>query len=232
MTLALLLLGAFLGALVGWAVVAAPRRSPPTAPAAPVDEGATWDHSIRSRAAIHEAGHVLAAWACPFASSIDDVRIHESGGCVRYAWPVDERHDNVLWARAVIALAGIASELTVYDTFRAIEARRDLRDAHEIAEALVRSGATAPPDWVTAEAPPFGQMFREIDAEHAAVLRSAYAKARAIVRARLEDRDRIAAMLLARDRLTEADLADVLGHRGRTVLVGRMTTRFPFVAGG
>lgn len=237
LTLSFVLLLALLAGLVlvgrSWFLTS--RRTTPPEPGPVVepteeDDAAAWDRALRHRTAIHEAGHVLAVWACPFAGSLDRVVIHAAGGRVMYTWPADEDDDNVLWAHAVIALAGLAAELTVYQRFRATEARKDLEDAREAAAALVRRGSSAPPDWVVGAPLPFERMFSTgMPTAQAAVLRSAYAKARALVRARAAERDRIADLLLEHQHLTEADIEQVLGARGIAVNLGRFTTRFPFV---
>ncbi len=237
MTLLVIILCVLAGVLASSAILLLPlvfRR--PGAPAAgPIGTGAEGAvDAERKRAAVHEAGHTLAVWGCPFVSDVLTVEVFKGaggGGRVTYTFLSDD-HINVLWAKTVISLAGIASELSVYPRFHSASAFSDLSDARAEARAIVALGDVETPTWIecAVDGPPFTTMFRSgLSEKEAYVLRLAYNKARALVRARAASRDELVTLLLARSHVGGDELEAILGTRTVTRIVGVASRSYPFV---
>jgi hypothetical protein len=87
------------------------------------------------KTAVHEAGHLIAAWYCTEVALVEYVTIaadKERLGHLRYQLTSHPRSHH---CRAVSAMAGLAAELLIYRTMRAgpcrsdlLEARMDLRE--------------------------------------------------------------------------------------------------------
>lgn len=170
-------------------------------PPAPTDED--------SRTAIHEAGHVVAAWYCHSVEDVTSAYINEDGGRVKYA-----THGDVaaVWCQATVALAGIAAEARVYKRWRSGEMRSDLARAR----TLVGAVAGEPPPWPETETPvlPFETAYEPaLTPEEARSVRRAYAMARRVVAAHEARLYRVAGLLLHRRTIGSADLALALGSR-------------------
>jgi len=185
------------------------------------------------RVATHEVGHLIALWACPFAIDIIEARVDERGdGEVLWTFP---SHDtkNLLWSRLVIGLAGIAAELAVYGTFRSGHSKADLSRAREVAETLAMMGSVAPSWMADGPSPelPFEQVFAEpLRFNEIRLLQAAYGKARALILARPEVRDRLALRLAKTRRLSCEDIAAELGPRVTVALALARTHQVPFLA--
>jgi ATP-dependent Zn protease len=222
---ALLVSAGFLLLTLAYAALRSPKAPLPPVGGVPRPEPSADD----LRTAVHEAGHVLAAWACPFVVCIDSAEIHSQGGVVAYRYREGEGANN-RWATMVIALAGIAGELSAYRRFRSGEARKDLERAKACAAIVAKMGEGAPP-WLETEsgAPPFDKMFRGLDPAEGRILSLAYAKARHIVRQQEKERNEVAALLLSKRKVTGDELEAVLGKRTLTAALGAVSDTFVFV---
>ena len=175
------------------------------------------------RAAIHEAGHVVAAWRCTAVGEIDFARVGDGDGLVRFSFI---RHSNACdWCRVVIALAGPAAEAMTYASGRSLESRSDLAGALRLAEAL--AGTRAP--WKIPEGKTFDfeKLFHPRPPEAVlSVLRDAYRTARRIVRGDRHGVHAVASALLAKKKLRHRDLEVALGPRLGTLILIPFGPRF------
>lgn len=164
-----------------------------------------------AKTAIHEAGHMVAAWFCTFIDDVKSARIAATGGTVEYT-VIDTEFAPVMWCRMVIALAGVAAEARVFKRWRSIEARDDLRRARELSAYVV---GTTPP-WKALESKrhlveaAYTPALSENEAE---AIRHAYAMARLLVEKHEIRLYRCAGLLLHRRTLTSADLTAAFGRR-------------------
>ncbi len=67
-----------------------------------------------ARAAVHEVGHVVCAWACTDVGNVESAVICPTGGTTTFTMRDGDRQD-LLWCRLIIKLGGVAGEAMVYD---------------------------------------------------------------------------------------------------------------------
>jgi ATP-dependent Zn protease len=175
---------------------------------------------IEYRVAIHEAGHTITGWYHPYVAefpriTIDDGRIGE--GFVMFARGGGERPD-ALWCDIAVHLGGIAAEVLEFKKFRSGHAESDLVKAKANALKLVERGELTPPWSEPTEPDDFNlaKVFGEIDEKTARVLDLAYARAKYLVSRDERRLDIVAAALMEKGVLTNADLRKLLGWRRPT----------------
>jgi ATP-dependent Zn protease len=187
-------------------------EAPPVAPLPKTDE---------TKTAIHEAGHVIAAWFCTFVDDVKLARSEATGGEVQYTVH-DVNIASVAWCRMVIALAGVAAEARVFKRWRSIESRSDLNRARELCARVV---GTKPP-WEALEPAPqhFESAFEAtLSKSEAEAIRHAYAMAKLLVQKHEIRLYRCAGLLLHRRVVSNTDLKAVFGSR--TLIRVASTTR-------
>lgn len=91
--------------------------------------------SVAKHIAVHEAGHLLAAWYCSSVVEIVEAVAEDTKGGVLYSFLVTGSAID-LWNQLVISLAGITAELMHVKVARATSSREDLRRSVELAEVL------------------------------------------------------------------------------------------------
>lgn len=216
-------LAILLGALVGLVLFAIPvlagRRAPPNA-IAPIE-------TPYIRAAVHEAGHVVAAWSCTFVREMPEVLVRmEGSGHVQIAYfnigETDER-----WCYLAILLAGAAAEATIFKKGRSAGAASDLRAALAEAKAI---GDALPP-WKEIKAGrsiDFVRLFRErLDPKVLAVLVQGYRMSKQLVlRKKARPFHQTVSMLLISGRASEAQLEKILGSRFMARAASPLGARF------
>jgi len=165
---------------------------------------------------VHESAHVIVSWFSPFVSSITSVNVSDSDGgqvvallhfdCPPFDWDI-----------LSIDLAGIAGELSVFDTFNPKKSRADLLSALEIAERL-RMRCVEPETAMLwkfrsgAPVPDFAQVFRETKPrETLKLMKIGYWHAREVILDKWPLFMRLAEELTDRKTLDECDLEKILG---------------------
>jgi ATP-dependent Zn protease len=186
-----------------------------------------------TRAAVHEAGHALAAWFCTAVVEVVSVELlgdvqGESDGVVTYRWR--QIDGDALWRALVVMLAGAAAEVATFGYLQSAGSRSDLVKARQVAEWICGTPEFALPRWARdtlGATPAFAQMFVEpLLPEVEAALSAAYRVARAVLVAHAAKHTALVSALLHRRRLGEAEVAHVLGHRVGIKLVGLFETKF------
>jgi len=164
----------------------------------------------------HEAAHVIAAWYCGRTIRVESASVAALSGNVTWlSARLLHKTDASLWARLVIALAGIAGEFRAGRRVRASSCSDDLLRADQYAVALVRQCDIF-------EALPFEtdgrrtivRMFAEAPpaaVEHA--LEAAYYKARLLIRCYSPEWRLLSFVLYVFGELRAAELGILLGPR-------------------
>jgi hypothetical protein len=214
-----ILLGVFVGLMMFAIPVLAGRRAPPRS-IAPIE-------TPYIRAAVHEAGHVVAAWSCTFVRNMPEVLVRmEGSGHVQIAYfnigKPDER-----WCYLAILLAGAAAEATIFKKGRSAQAASDLRAALAEAKAI---GDASPP-WKpieTGASIDFVRLFQEpLDPKVLGVLVQGYRMSkRLVLRKRARPFHQTVSMLIASGRASEAQLEKILGSRFVARSVAPLGARF------
>jgi hypothetical protein len=172
---------------------------------------------LEPRTAVHEAGHVLAAWSSTAVVRLDHAEVSPVGGHVVSGYAVEAG----LWPRLVITLAGVAAESLRYQGGRLRPSAYDLLLAHEMATVLAASGE--PPPWSEPAEPSlaFDSFYSHaITPDEARILSSAYKMARHVVRRHGAQLERVARLLTERGRVGERELEEVLPPRAGIRLLG------------
>ena len=187
----------------------------------------------RRMTAYHEAGHALIAWILPHLDPVHKVTVIPRGRAlgVTQLLPDEERFhvgENKLRDQLAMAMGGRAAEKLVFDEYSA-GAEMDLRQATEIARKMVShwgmSEKVGPVAFRQGEEHPFlgremqtarnfsDETARLIDGEVQRILREANERAMELLVGRRDDMERMVEELLARESLSRADMADLLGER-------------------
>ena len=164
------------------------------------------------RAAVHEAGHAVAAWSCTLVSDIKHVVINRGGSGHIKCHYFDLKTTDARWCHLVILLAGAAAETMMYTRGRSRESLTDLEGALEHAKEI---GSALPP-WKMEAGPTFDftKIFTPTPPEEViGNLEEGYRMARRIVRLNESRLYRVVGVLLAKKNISHADLEPVLGHR-------------------
>ncbi len=180
------------------------------------------------RLAVHEAGHLTAAW---FSTTV--VKVHLAtieatyGG--RVSWDYYSGSHEKAWHQLVICLAGIAAELCVYGKYRSGESTGDLQKALVLARQLAKGGTEAP--WTLEESLvksfPFASVYVERPtAKEIAVLNTAYVKARGLLKTVNFRYFRLVSLLLSCKSVGEKQVAEILGSRGFIRALGYVKPAF------
>lgn len=170
---------------------------------------------FENRAAVHEAGHTIAAWCCTLVPSVDRVSIEvKTGGITEYLVYDQEAHEGI-WCSIVISLAGIAAEIAAWGKMRSMECESDLQKALKNAKILVADGHTEPPWKVSPRSASlkFEKIFRELDAEHGQVLSDCYHMAHSILEAHGNNFHKVVSLLLTKKTVRTGDIEAILGQR-------------------
>jgi len=179
-------------------------------------------NTFANRAAVHEAGHVVAAWCCTLVHQIGDITIeHKQGGLTAF-WTIQKESSESHWCYIVILLSGMAAEMAAYGKTRSGGCGPDLESALEKAKLIIKSGDSTPP-W---SAPPrkytpdFADMIVALDPERKRILTASYHMAHAILEAHGNDFYRVVTTLLTRKTASASDIESVLGPRAFVKLMG------------
>lgn len=181
-------------------------------------------------AAVHEAGHLIAAWCCTGVCSIDSVtvRADDTGTVAFWFWrPAKEKLARATaWCDVVIALSGIAAEAMVFRKFRTGKARSDLAQA--IASARLVDGNTCP----ALEGPsvPFDKIYAAgCSPDELAVLQAGYRMARKVLVAHGDIFYKVVNAILTMGYISEEQMATILGRRDFVKIVGRLGAKPTFI---
>jgi hypothetical protein len=225
MALALTLIGIILlfGLYVAWSLYAhmvRAEREVPDPPPPVIDTPET-------RRAVHEAGHGIVVLRCTLVSEIQHVTIEEVPKSASKNPHISYRirSEEVPWCALVISLAGMAGEMMAFSTSRSGTSRHDLTEARDAVREILKSPHRLPP-WppLTTPWPDFAAMFSyPLQAEEVAILRAAYAKARAILEEHRGPHGYLTAMLLTCRTVPGSALYQWFGHRGLVTWLGRFT---------
>lgn len=166
------------------------------------------------RAAVHEAGHAVAAWSCTLVREMPEVLVRKEGsGHVQIAYfSLEEPAER--WCYLAILLAGAAAETTIFKKGRSAGAASDLRTALEQARAI----GSAPPPWKTikdGKSIDFARIFREpLSPEVLGVLVQGYRMSKKLVlRKGRKPFHQTISRLLVSGRVSEKQLEEILGSR-------------------
>ena len=191
----------------------------------PVEPAKPFSRTHETQAAIHEAGHTIAAWFCAFVADVKSVHIAVSthgGASGETHYQGDLSAHRAQWCYVVIALAGIAAEAKVFKRWHAGKASTDLLRARELATSVV--GTKAP--WKALDAPE--QRFElayepALTAGEVQTLRQAYVMARLLLDKHEVRFYRCAGLLLHRRKVSSTDLTAALGSRSFTKLAAMLS---------
>ena len=133
-------------------------------------------HVFQNRAAVHEAGHTLAAWCCTLVEAVDSVTIEKKeGGYILYRQNTANTDEGV-WCALVITLCGLAAEISEFGVIRSGESETDLQKSLASARKLAISGSVKSP-WGTQSREKtlkFKKMYRDLEPIHEQILIEAY----------------------------------------------------------
>ena len=205
------LIGAVLGGVLGW-WLAHQRRA--RADRALAERARLREQRDLRRTAIHEAGHLIVAWACSSVERVEEARIDAAGGHVRLVY-----RGRSLWSQLVVKLSGVAAETLVYSRGPARDAKQDLLLSLGIATSLV---GTEPP-WPALDEPylNFVRLYDvPITVAEEVVLQRGYQMARRICRTHRSMLETMANLLLQRHEVTADDLTTALPCRAFTLTLG------------
>lgn len=184
--------------------------------------------------AVHESGHAIVSHVLPHADDVHKVSIVARGSALGYTvlLPDEDRH---LHSRAQledqlsVALAGRAAEETVFGELTT-GAADDIDRATRLAQAMVTeygmSDKLGPRRFVARDGEPFlgldhgrgtdhgTELAARVDEEVSRLLDEAHDRARRILERHRGGLDRLAAALLERETLADAELADLLSALG------------------
>ena len=182
------------------------------------------DHfsTFSNRAAVHEAGHVVAAWCCTLVHKIGDITIEHKQGGVTAFWTIQKESPESHWCYIVILLSGMAAEMSAYGKTRSGGCGPDLESALEKAKLIAKSGSSDPPWGVPPckYTPDFANMITALDPVHKRILTASYCMAYSILEAHGNDFYRIVTVLLTRKTASASDIESVLGPRAFIKLMG------------
>lgn len=164
------------------------------------------------RAAVHEAGHAVAAWCCTLVTRVKIASVGKQGdGRVGFEF-LSLGSSDARWCQLVIALAGPAAEAMVYKKGRSRESSFDLTAALAYAEAI----GTAPPPWAAQRGPvfDFDRLYHPRPSDQARRnLEEGYRMAKCILQKSEHRMYAVTSALLACGSVSEKELALILGSR-------------------
>jgi hypothetical protein len=164
------------------------------------------------RAAVHEAGHAVAAWCCTIVTRVKVASVGKGGdGRVGFELFLLGSPD-ARWCQLVIALAGPAAEAMVYKKGRSRESNLDLTAALQHAEAI----GSAPPPWAAQRGPTFDfdRLYYPRPSEQARRnLEEGYRMAKCILQKSEHRMYAVTSALLACGSVSEKELSMILGSR-------------------
>lgn len=175
-----------------------------------------------NRTRVHESGHAIVAWSSTYVrniSQISTVRHTHKGQSGFVHMHIDDLGTlDALWSEAAITLAGVAAEGIVVGSLRTLSAQKDLLHARDLAERLIRMGAspteTPWPSFTHSCKVDIAQMFvSKPTLPVSRILNLAYHKARQVITARRNACDRLIAELESTPTLREADITKLFGKR-------------------
>lgn len=177
----------------------------------------THPDTVECRAAVHEAGHALVAWACFIVDHITFVLLADGGnGQVRYRFWRPTYKDDSDWCDAVISLGGVAAEVVLYRQASTRGSEEDLCGARSAIARLIDRSVLSPPWEVASALPPvpFAHLFDPplSDAERRG-LEIVYGKACELLRDGAVQHGRLVGALLHQRRLSYAQVLGILGER-------------------
>jgi len=183
---------------------------------------------IEYRAAVHEAGHAVAAWCGhPYVVRISKITIDDGSmgeGRVEYATTKGRNgklEADRVWCDIVVSLGGIAAEMVEFNRMRSGPAKSDLEQARQSVAALVSAGAKNPP-WDVAEVAavadgPFdmAKVYRSVSegSEEARILNLCYDRAKYLVVRNQSLLEKVTESLLQTGVLTGISLVRIFGLR-------------------
>lgn len=168
--------------------------------------------------AIHESGHAVVAWSCPFVGHVSDMFIEPTKpgeaalwqGRVDHDWKEAPPEVRLAWD-AILALSGLAAETLCLGRVRTL-LMRDVDEAVSSARALCRSGAPWPSVLHAVTPSPLPFQVR-CTGEEERLLRHAWSAACGLVARERSRHARLVTEIATRRRLSERDLAAILGPR-------------------
>ena len=185
--------------------------------------------TIQSQKAVHEAGHLVAAWYCTAVGRIEAASIHGAGsnvpgadGFVRYTCD-----DDANWCAAVIAMAGMAAEVIVFNRVNPTNSSDDLSVARN------RLSLESRPRWALPDSTtprlPFQDMFRgPLPGELLNDIQHAFHVACLILQHYRERFLKAVSILMTLETVRESDLHELLDNRQATRILNMSGARFLF----
>jgi len=197
----------------------------------------TWNKAFLSidpfRTAVHETGHLLAAWS---SSETEDISativprsnpedhflwklVRGSAGQVCWHWRGSFSTTYTWWANLVISLAGAAAESQIYGTINPRGLRSDRQMARESTRVLLKYGETIPPWSTTLELDPASRaafdtiLCQGLTEPEKELMRCGYVMAHQLLFAHSKNFNRIISLLVDKRNLTEQDVEPILGPR-------------------
>lgn len=166
--------------------------------------------------AIHEAGHLIAAWYCPTVTRIYSVRAGTIDGVVLYE-VIQTSTAIAMWNDLVISVAGITAQLWVQKSARAGDSENDLVKAADLVKKLASmcvARVAFPIE--TSDRDSITRMYsRKFTADEAHLLEAAYLKARTILIRTEPDYYRVVNAIMTGATLDQKTLESLLGKRPR-----------------
>lgn len=176
--------------------------------------------------ATHEAGHTVVAWQCSGVTSVPSVTIEDkNGGITLIKYALDFANP---WCLIAIDLAGLAAEFFASQKpVRSIASQNDLVEAlHKVSDA---KRTTCPWKFVDGSSLPFEKMFPDISANEAAILKQCYVVAKKLIEKHSIEYYKLVSLLLQKKTISETNVTQVLGPRGRIALYGQLAREAKFL---
>jgi len=187
----------------------------------PVPKGPVPRNTFQNRAAVHEAGHAIVAWACTWVSTVDSVSIEEKdGGSTCFRLKSDDSPEE-MWCNLVISLAGIAAEVGAFKRMHSTESKGDLVKSLALSEKLAKLNQVTPP-WKVPEREkslPFDKIFRSLDHDQKVILTHAYHVAHGVIDSHGAHYYKLVSLLLTKKTISSSDMESILGKRAIIKLI-------------
>jgi ATP-dependent Zn protease len=184
----------------------------------------------RKKMALHESGHCVAIWSCPFVNKIDFVSINLDAedlakvgdefldtiklGYGLNLYYIDRSNTpDLLWSKMAISLAGIAGEASMYGIQISKTSELDLKSARADAIKLIKQQSFNP--WWDVQYKGVLHPYQMLgaDEQQAKLMEQAEATARDIIASYGDRFHKLVDLLIKKVRIDEDDIAKVLGDR-------------------
>lgn len=156
---------------------------------------------------------MIAVWCCSSVDFIVAARIHTFRGEVQFTI-IDTGKADILWCRAVIAMAGLAAEMMTYKVARSGDCRQDLNQALEAARQLAKMCNAKEAFPIDPDMAICSLYSCPLTPDERHILGASYAKAKTILTRMEGPFLKMVSMLLTHRTITEKMAAEHLGPRG------------------